>query len=181
LAFIIWRKVRDNKEYYKAAGFAVRSPKKATGIIFGRVKQLRRKLLCSPENREGSLGKLEILPALRKLRKKNVRILVFTQSLADLNLIYGKDETRAMLDNFKHKIILGISEPESQEYFSKLAGERETIIVDEYKNEETRRERRIFPEEFGKLRDDLILFHPAGPPIRLRKNFYFKKFGLFRR
>jgi hypothetical protein len=27
----------------------------------------------------------------------------------------------------------------------------------------------------------LPLFHPAGPPIRLRKNFYFKKFGIFRR
>lgn len=48
-----------------------------------------------------SFGKLQIVESLRKLRKRRIRILVLTQSLADLDMIYGKDERKAMLGNFK--------------------------------------------------------------------------------
>lgn len=37
-----------------------------------------------------SFGKLQITEALRKLRKRHIRIMVLTQSLADLDMIYGK-------------------------------------------------------------------------------------------
>ena len=42
-----------------------------------------------------SLGKMEITGALRKLRKKHVRIMMLTQGMADIDLIYGKDERMA--------------------------------------------------------------------------------------
>ena len=54
-----------------------------------------------------SLGKMEIGDALRKLRKKNVRIMVLTQSIADIDEVYGHDAHKAMIDNFPYKIILG--------------------------------------------------------------------------
>jgi len=78
-------------------------------------------LLCLDEF--ASLGKLEILEALRKYRKRHCRILLMTQNLADLELIYGKAETRAMMANLKYKVLLGgMGEVESQEYFARLIG-----------------------------------------------------------
>lgn len=64
-----------------------------------------------------SFGKLQITEALRKLRKRHIRIMVLTQSLADLDMIYGKDERKAMLGNFKFTVLLGCKDTETQEYF----------------------------------------------------------------
>jgi type IV secretory pathway TraG/TraD family ATPase VirD4 len=136
-------------------------------------------LLCLDEF--ASLGKLNILSALRKLRKKNVRVMVLTQSLADLDLIYGKDERRAMLENFAYKVVLSANEHDTQRYFSDLAGEIETVRHTYTDNQDggsesrTRhREKRIYPEEFAKLGDNLVLFHPGGVH-QLRKAFYFRR------
>jgi len=135
-------------------------------------------LLCLDEF--ASFGQLEILPALRKLRKKKVRVMLLTQSLADLDLIYGISDRRAMLDNLLYKVVLSASEPETQTYFSKLAGEktvtRSSVTRGQNGISESKvdiREHAIYPEEFGRLGDNLILFHPAGVE-RLRKNFYYK-------
>ena len=51
--------------------------------------------------------------------------MVLTQSLADIDLIYGRDERMAMLNNFAYKIVLGCSDSDTQEYFSRLIGEKE--------------------------------------------------------
>ena len=76
-----------------------------------------------PENKQAilfcldefaSFGKLQIVESLRKLRKRRIRILVLTQSLADLDMIYGKDERKAMLGNFKFTVILGCKDTETQ-------------------------------------------------------------------
>ena len=53
-------------------------------------------------------------------RKRHIRIMVLTQSLADLDMIYGKDEWKAMLGNFKFTVLLGCKDTETQEYFSKM-------------------------------------------------------------
>jgi type IV secretory pathway TraG/TraD family ATPase VirD4 len=136
-------------------------------------------LLCLDEF--ASLGKMDILPALRKLRKKNVRVMMFTQSLADLDLIYGQAERRAMLDNYAYTVILSATDPDTAEYFSRKAGEcnviRRTVTesMDGGSESQTlQRERIIFPEEFSKLGNSLILLHPAGI-MELKKNFYFKR------
>ena len=66
-----------------------------------------------------SFGKLNITPALRKLRKKKVRIMVLTQSLADIDLIYGKEERSSMMNNFSYKVVLGAMDTDTQDYFSR--------------------------------------------------------------
>ena len=114
-----------------------------------------------------SFGKLEIVEALRKLRKKHVRIMVLTQSLADLDMIYGKDERIAMLNNFAYKVILGCGDTETQEYFSKMIGEKPT------KDENSRPVPLVKPAELGNLGDELLVLSEEGCK-RLKKNFYFK-------
>lgn len=127
-------------------------------------------LLCLDEF--ASFGRLEITDALRKLRKKNVRIMTLTQSLADLDLIYGRSERMAMLNNFAFKVVLGASDTETQEYFAKLIGKQDQInILDP---ERPQKEWIIEPSDFAHLRNELVLLHPDGH-IRLKKNYYFKK------
>lgn len=143
-----------------------------------------------------SLGKIDILPALRKLRKKNVRVMVLTQSLADLDLIYGEKERRAMLENFDFKAILACGDTDTAKYFSDLAGEQvvkkttinkkihtDTGLLESETEFNTRgestseqREKVLPPEELRTLaaRRELVLFHPAGL-LRLKKYFYFDK------
>lgn len=136
-------------------------------------------LVCLDEF--ASLGKIDIIPALRKLRKKSARVLICTQSLADLDLVYGAAERRAMMENFGYKVVLSASDRDSQNYFSDLAGERSVEKVttttnlagDVSESVTLQRERIIDPEAFAQLDDSLILFHPRGV-MKLKKNSYFK-------
>lgn len=128
-----------------------------------------------------SLGKLKIIHALRTLRKKHVRIMVLTQSFADIDLIYGKAERTAMMCNFKFKVILDASDTDTQEYYTKLIGQeivlRHSTSRGSGKITTTNSESKdwiIDPVQFSKLGDSLILIHPAGYML-LKKNYYFKK------
>ena len=127
-----------------------------------------------------SLGKLEITPALRKFRKRHVRIIILTQSLADIDGIYSKDERVSMFDNFTFKCILGAYDVTTQELFSKLIGYKKinkksvssgakgvTKTVSEDK------EFVVEPSKFSNLKNDLILIYPGGN-LKLQKNYYFK-------
>ncbi len=73
-----------------------------------------------------SLGKMKITDALRKPRKKHVRIIMLTQSMADIDLIYGRDERMAMMNNFRFKVVLGADDTDTQEYFAKIIGYQNT-------------------------------------------------------
>ncbi|MCI6992347.1 MAG: type IV secretory system conjugative DNA transfer family protein [Clostridiales bacterium] len=137
-------------------------------------------LLCLDEL--ASFGKLELIGALRKLRKKKVRIFCLTQSLADLQMIYGHDETKAMLTNFAFKVILGAADTETQEYFSKLIGHKkrnafniikQMRLADFHIYENVKQEYSVRPEDLALLGDKLILLYPGGH-VSLRKNYYFK-------
>lgn len=128
-----------------------------------------------------SLGKMEITGALRKLRKKHVRIMMLTQSMADIDLIYGKDERMAMMNNFRFKVVLGADDTETQEYFAKLIGYKNvkkystsTSATQTTRNESESREFCIEPADLARLKNHLILLHPDGY-LKLRKNFYYKK------
>ena len=69
------------------------------------------------------LGKMDIIvEAVTTLRSKNVSLCMFVQSLAQLDGIYGKDLCKIIVDNCKFKVLLTISEPDTQEYFSKAIG-----------------------------------------------------------
>lgn len=117
-----------------------------------------------------SFGKLQIVESLRKLRKRRIRILVLTQSLADLDMIYGKDERKAMLSNFKFTVLLGCKDAETQEYFSKMIGEKRSLLATDPNQ---KRQPIIKPADLAHLEQDLFVICDDGA-IRLRKNFHFK-------
>ena len=137
-------------------------------------------LLCLDEL--PSLGHLPVLDVVRKYRKRKVRLLALTQSLADLDLTYGRTERIAILENFRYTLVLGATNIETQEYFAKRAGyvkkkqitttsrmyDRSTV------SETETREPAIDPQEFARLGDHLLLLYPGGY-IRLRKDYYFKQ------
>ena len=132
-----------------------------------------------PENKQtilfcldefASFGKLQIVESLRKLRKRRIRILVLTQSLADLDMIYGKDERKAMLGNFKFTVLLGCKDTETQEYFSKMIGEKRSLLATDPNQKP---QPIIKPADLAHLEQDLFVICDDGA-IRLRKNFYFK-------
>lgn len=119
--------------------------------------------------------------ALRKLRKKHVRIMVLSQSLADLDLIYGSEERKAMINNFRFRVLLGATDADTQEYFSKLIGYKittrrgvsrsgrgKTTSVTETKDYA------VEPSSLAQLKDDLIVLSDDGYE-KLQKNYYFKK------
>lgn len=68
-------------------------------------------------------GRLEpIANALATLRSKGVNFCLMAQSVAQLDLIYGKDTREVMLDNAQYKLILGAGDAETQGYLSRLIG-----------------------------------------------------------
>lgn len=127
-----------------------------------------------------SFGKMEITDALRKLRKKRIRIMMLTQSMADIDLIYGRDERMAMMNNYRFKVVLGASDTDTQEYFAKLIGYQDTKKYSKSRNasqttqtESEVKEWAIEPAELDRLKKDLVLLHPDGY-MRLKKNYYYK-------
>lgn len=127
-----------------------------------------------------SLGKMEITDALRKLRKKHVRIMMLTQSMADIDLIYGHDERMAMMNNYRFKLVLGADDTDTQEYFAKLIGYQDTKKHSTSSNanqtthtESEAKEWVIEPAELARLGKELVLLHPDGY-LKLKKNFYYK-------
>ena len=126
-----------------------------------------------------SFGKLDITAALRKLRKKHVRIMILTQSMADIDLIYGRAERMAMMNNLQFKVVLNAAETDTQEYFSKLIGNKiiQNHSISKNAKSVTRtytdaKEYVVEPSELAHLKNELLLLYPDGY-IRLMKNYYF--------
>ncbi len=125
-----------------------------------------------------------ILEALRKYRKRRCRVMIMTQNLADLDILYGHDVTRALMANLRFKCLLGgLGEVESQKFFAELIGYKDTKRKSFSKSattssvtESESKEFIIPPEDLDRLGDDMILISPDGAGwMRLKKNFYFKK------
>lgn len=127
------------------------------------------------------IGKTAILNAVRKYRKKNIRLCILTQALTDLDILYREDIRESILGNIKYKIVLGITDPRSQKYFSDIIG------MKDYRTQSssfthssssvsyaTRKDYRVPPEAFGQLKDDLYVICDDGSYIKLKKNYYFK-------
>ena len=125
-----------------------------------------------------------VLAALRKYRKRKCRIMILTQNLSDLDILYGHDTTRAILANLKFKVLLGaLQEPESQKYFAELIGQK---VVKAYSKatsnrdvtitETESREYVIEPADLDRQGDDsVLLLFPGGKGyMHLKKNFYFR-------
>ncbi|MCL2108679.1 MAG: type IV secretory system conjugative DNA transfer family protein [Oscillospiraceae bacterium] len=122
------------------------------------------------------LGKIEAIKnALATLRSKNVTICLMVQSLAQLDEIYGEKARRAIVDNCPYKAILGVTDADSQKYFSDLVGscevEKESrgihydpddgIVTARGSHWSKHREPIIFPHDLAKLKD-VVLMTPEG-------------------
>lgn len=142
-------------------------------------------LLCLDEFASLRLDSGIVMDALRKYRKRRCRVMILMQNLADMDIIYGKEQTRAILANLRFKILLGgLGEPESQLYFADLIGHREkkkTSVSHSAKavtrTESQEKEYIIAPADLDKQgKDTVILVHPGGTGYMiLGKNYYFKK------
>lgn len=107
--------------------------------------------------------------------------MILTQALTDIDILYGKDIRESILGNVKFKVILGITDPKSQQYFADIIGMRDYRVKStSFSHGATnttysvRRDYRVPPEEFGRLGDELYVIGDDGSYIRLEKNYYFK-------
>lgn len=121
-----------------------------------------------------------ILNALRKYRKRKARTLIMTQNLADLEILYGHNVTRAIMSNLRFNVLLGgLGEIESQKYFSDLIGyKKQSNSLFNSGNNQTNYEpvqKLIFePSELDQLgQNRALLIYPNGYKL-LWKNYYFK-------
>ena len=124
------------------------------------------------------LGKIPfIMDALATLRSKKITICLILQSLAQLDMIYGKNERKVIADTCGYKAVLSATDPETQDYFSKLVGTYDKVktsmgvskkplfgtATSTSENTSTEDRRIIKPEEFATL-DDMVLLHPLTAP-----------------
>jgi len=124
------------------------------------------------------LGKIPfMIDALATLRSKKITICLILQSLAQLDMIYGKNERKVIADTCGYKAVLSATDPETQDYFSKLVGTYDKVktstgvskkplfgtATSKSENTSTEDRRIIKPEEFATL-DDMVLLHPLSAP-----------------
>jgi len=116
------------------------------------------------------LGKIPfIMDGLATLRSKKITICLILQSLAQLDVIYGRDERRIISDTCAYKAILSATDPDTQEYFSKLVGtyEKEKPTTTKALFNPLGNSRSVTPEDkpiikpadFATLQD-VVLLHP---------------------
>lgn len=149
--------------------FSARSLKARTTILFAL-------------DEYSSLGNINIIDALAKYRKRKIRVMILTQSLADIDRIYGTITRNVLMNNFRVKIVLNCSDSDSQQWFSRIIGmetNTKSSISKSGENvtrtESENRDYCVQPEYFGKLRKTLILVRDGYGYTELKKNYYFKK------
>lgn len=132
------------------------------------------------------LGKIETISnGLATLRSKKIHIALFVQSKSQLNAIYGKDIAEVIADNCSYKAILRASEPNTQDWCSRLVGTYDKNKSTSNYNADivgigkgqgtstTTEEKRIIkPEEFAYLQD-IVCVLPNGYR-RITKVMYFQ-------
>jgi len=124
------------------------------------------------------LGKINpVLDGLATLRSKKITICLIIQNLAQLDVIYGENERKLIVGMCAYKAILSADDPDTQEYFSKLAGTYDRVVTTNSENKawwgaksgtseskHIQETRLIKNEEFGfgimRGRKNLVLFAP---------------------
>ncbi|EAK0771672.1 type IV secretory system conjugative DNA transfer family protein [Campylobacter lari] len=126
------------------------------------------------------LGKIEGLTgALATLRSRNVHILGVIQSMAQLDEIYEETNRKIIADNCSYKLVLSATDPDTQEYFSKLSG-TSTVYSQNISNKDNKisynqtEVKLIKPEEWARLRKP-ILFAPRLQPTEIDLAFWDKE------
>jgi type IV secretion system protein VirD4 len=138
------------------------------------------------------LGKIPaITDALATLRSKKITTCIIIQSLAQLKMIYGHDAQEVIADTCAFKAILGATDANTQEYFSKLVGTYEKICSSHSQNydpyigaptghgtsfSQDYEKHIIKPEEFATLQKELILLYPLPLNFcRVQKRPYYNE------
>ncbi|MCL2798610.1 MAG: TraM recognition domain-containing protein, partial [Firmicutes bacterium] len=135
------------------------------------------------------LGKIpDITDALAVLRSQKITICLIIQSLAQLKMIYGHDAQEVIADTCTYKAVLGATDANTQEYFSKLVGTYEKIRNSESQNfdpyigaptgygtqtSQDYEKRIIKPEEFATLQEIILLYPLPKNFCRVRKTPYY--------
>ena len=119
--------------------------------------------------------------ALATLRSRNVHILGIIQSMAQLDKIYGIEERKVIADNCRYKLVLSATDPDTQKYFSDLAGQKTVMskgsTINGFNQSISKTEQGtplIRPEEFANLKEP-ILFAPMLYPTKVKLAFWDKE------
>lgn len=121
------------------------------------------------------IGKISAIKnGLATLRSRGVTFAIFVQSLADLADTYGNTASKVIADICSYKVVLGVADPDSQQYFSSIVGTTESLkgsissshdqfgrVTGYNRNINETREPIIYPHEFEMLKD-VILITPHG-------------------
>ena len=129
------------------------------------------------------LGKVSaMLDGLATLRSKKITICLIIQSLAQLDTIYGQNERKVISDTCAYKAILGATDADTQEYFSRLVGTYDKQVTSHGENRAAytgfpkgtstntyEQETRIIkPHEFGML-NDIVLLTPFAMAFKQKQ------------
>lgn len=101
--------------------------------------------------------------SLATLRSRNVHMMIFIQSMSQLDAIYEQTGRKIINDNCRYKLILGATDVDTQKYFSELSGNQTVYSVSHnHKKELMSRNYSetgvplIRPEEFAKLKSPIL-------------------------
>lgn len=134
--------------------------------------------------RLGKLGSVEM--GLSTLRSKGVRMILICQSNAQIEKLYDKVGAKIIMDNAQVKILLGATDVETQEFYSKLTGTYDKtkksfsdnkgdfkVLGSSGTSITTEEKRLIKPEHLATLGDQAIVFTPTGWG-KVKKQPYYK-------
>lgn len=129
------------------------------------------------------LGALNQLPSLNRLLSESRKFLgcpiLGTQTEAQITKIYGREDTRIILQGTKTKLILNCADPQTAETMAKIIGKQESVYVTNNRsrshnrggrnrtfseNEQLRESYAVFPSELQDLPDLNGYFKIAGLP-----------------
>ena len=105
------------------------------------------------------LGRMEVITeAMTTLRSKKVTLYLVIQSIAQLDAVYGSDIRKILVDNCQYKAILQVTEPETQEYLSRMIGTIATAKISVSQSFNSIMEQSSWGAQVQEIREPLI--HP---------------------
>lgn len=109
------------------------------------------------------LGKMDVITeAMTTLRSKKVTLYLVIQSIAQLDAVYGANVRKILVDNCQYKAILQVTEPETQEYLSRMIGTVPTAKISVSQSFNFKAEQSAWGAQVQEIRDFLIHPHEFG-------------------
>ncbi len=106
------------------------------------------------------LGRMDVIQsAMTTLRSKNVTLYIVLQSIAQLDAVYGSDVRKILVDNCQYKAILNVTEPDTQEYLSRMIGTVPTAKVSVSRSFNPSMEQSVWGTQVHEIREPLIYPH----------------------